>query len=207
MAKSAGSEAWRRFMASTDIDYERWHDGTPYDLAALAELEGDERDEAEAWLLARADEDWRDQEGLLALGTSRGRQAVIRQLRHGTIVMRLAAARRLSPDPTLGADVEAAVIDGLAVAEFGGGLTDAFELAVASPTPPVRDALFRACLRRETAVHAAAALDFLHGRSKEPFDWDRRPFYLQFNDDDPRVRRAAFRELCRTCGEDAGKYL
>jgi hypothetical protein len=201
------SAAFERFMASTDIDYARWHDGVPYDLEALAQLEGDERAEIERWLLARADEDWRDLEGLLALGTERGRDAVVDQLRHGSIEQRLAAARRLPPDPALEPDRERAVLDGLREAEFVTGLRFALDLALANPTPAVVDALFRAALRRESAVHAAAALAFVHGHAKEAFDWDRRPFYLQFNDDDPAVRAAAFRALCRECGVAPETYL
>ena len=195
-------------MASTDIDYERWHDGVPYDLEALGELQGDERTAAEAWLLERAGSDWRDLEGLLALGTPRARAAVVGQLREGTIAQRLAAARRLPPHPAIEADREAAVVAGLAEARFGTGLTDAFDLAIATPTPPVVEALFRTALRGEDgAVHAAAALAFIHGHAKEAFDWDRRSFYLRFNDADPDVRRTAFRELCAECGVDPAGYL
>jgi hypothetical protein len=71
------------------------------------------------------------------------------------------------------------------------------------------EALFRAALRDEgeAAVHAAARLAYIHGKAKEPFDWDRRPFFLQFGDADPAVRRAAFAQLCRECGVDATRYL
>jgi ATP-dependent DNA ligase len=55
-----GSAAQERFLASTDIDYERWHEGTGYDLDALRELDPDERFRTEQWLLARAGQDWRD---------------------------------------------------------------------------------------------------------------------------------------------------
>lgn len=201
------SAAFERFIASTDIDFDRWHDGMPYDLDALRELEGDERVDVEAWLLARAGEDWRDLEGLVALGTQAGRAAVENQLRHGRIEQRLAAARRLPPDPGIEAHRERAVVDGLLSAEFVTGLRFALDLAIESPTPAVLDALFRAALRRESAVHAAAALAFVHGHAKEAFDWQRRDFYLRFNDDDPEVRVAAFRELCAECGVDPKPYL
>jgi hypothetical protein len=201
------SLAFQRFMASTDIDYERWHDGVPYDLDALRELTGDERVEAEDWLLARAAEDWRDLEGLLALGSERGRAAVVAQLRYGSIAQRLSAARRLPADPAIAIDRERAVLDGLREAEFGTGLTDALDLAVANSTRAVIDGLLHACLRRETSAHAAAALEFLDGRAKEMFDWDRRDFYLRFNDDDPAVRVAAFRELCAGRAVDPEPYL
>jgi hypothetical protein len=193
-------------MASTNIDYERWHDGVPYDLDALRELTGAERDAAEAWLLARADRDWRDLEGLLALGSARARAAVVGQLRGGTLEMRLSAARLLGPDPTLAVDREAAIIAGLGEAAFGSGLKDALDLAVAEPTPAVIDALFRAALRKESAVHAGAALAYLHGHAKEPFDMARRPFFLQLVDADPAVRRGAFEALCRECGVDPARY-
>jgi hypothetical protein len=196
-------------MTSTDIDYERWHDGVPYDLAAIAELEGDERAEIEGWLLGRAGEDWRDLEGLLALGTPRAREAVVKQLRCGTTEMRLAAARRLPPDPAIESDREAAIVNGLMKATLLTGMSKAIDLACAHPTPAVVEALFWSILRpdRETAVHAAALLAFLHGNAKEAFDWDRRPFFLRFGEPDPAVRRAAFIELCRECGVDPARYL
>lgn len=203
------SAAYERFMASTDIDYERWHDGVPYDVDALADLRPDERPAVESWLLARAGNDWRDLEGLLALGTARGRAAVVHQLRHGTIEMRLAAARRLPEDPAIEADREQAIIDGLGTSTVMDGLTTALDLAEEHRTPKVMDALFRAAMRDDhvMAVHAAALLLFLHGRAKEEFDWDRRPFFLQFGDDDPEVRRVAFEQLCHECGVDPARYL
>jgi hypothetical protein len=203
------SAAYERFMASTDIDYERWHDGVPYDLDAIGELRGAERAEVEQWLLTRAGSDWRDLEGLLALGTEHARSAVVNQLRYGSIEMRLAAARRLPPDPAIEAAREAAIVDGLATSTVMDGLTTAIDLATEHPTPNVIDALFRAALRDDhvMAVHAAALLMYLHGNAKEPFDWDRRPLYLQFGDDDPKVRRVAFEQLCRECGVDPQRYL
>ena len=201
--------AFDRFMASTDIGYDQWHDGEGYDLDALAELTGAERAAAEAWLLGRADRDWRDIEALVALGTAQARDAVVNQLRHGTIELRLAAARRLPEDPAIEEDREAAIVDGLATATVMNGLTTALDLAAEHRTAPIIDALFRAALRddRLMAVHAAALLLFLHGKATEPFDWDRRSFTLQFGAEDPKVRRAAFEQLCWECGADAAHYL
>jgi hypothetical protein len=203
------SQSFQRFLASTEITYEQWHDGMGYDLGALAELEGRDRDEAERWLLARAGSDWRDIEGLLALGTAPARDAVVDQLRHGPIEQRLAAARRLPPDPAIEADREAAIVAGLAESTVMNGLTTALALAAEHRRPVVMDALFRATLRddREMAVHAAALLAFLHGTAKEEFDWDRRQFFLQFADTDQAVRQAAFQRLCRECGVDPARYL
>jgi hypothetical protein len=200
------SAAFERFMASTDIDYDRWHDGVPYDLDAVRELEGDERAEAETWLLVRAKEDWRDLEGLLALGTDRGRSAVVAQLRSGTIQQRLAAARRLPPNPEVEADRERAVLDGLRTAEFVTGLRTVLDLALAKPSGAVIEGLLDAALRRESGVHAAAALVFLHGQANEAFDWDQRPFFLRFGETDAE-REAAFRELSLVCKVDPEPYL
>jgi hypothetical protein len=203
------SPAYERFMASTNIDYTRWHDGEPYDLDAIAELRGAERAEVEQWLLTRSGEDWRDLEGLLALGTDHARAAVVNQLRYGKIELRLAAARRLPEDPAIEPDREAAIVEGLATSTVMDGLTTALDLEAEYRTPKVMDALFLAALRVDhvMAVHAAALLLFLHGKAKEAFDWDRRPFFLQFGDDDPKVRRVAFVQLCSECGVDQARYL
>jgi hypothetical protein len=66
----------------------------------------------------------------------------------------------------------------------------------------VIDALFRGLLKRDggTAVHFSAMLMFLHGKAASSFDWDHRPFFLQFNTEDPAERRRCFRELCDRIG-------
>ena len=90
------------------------------------------------------------------------------------------------------------------------GLSYALDLAETyRDAPGVMDELFRAALRddREVAIHAAALLAYLHGNAKEAFDWDRRPFYLRFADEDPTVREAAFRELCAECGVNHEPFL
>jgi len=203
-------------MASTAIDYEKWHEGEGYDLDALRSLSGSERDDAEGWLLARASNDWRDLEGLLALASPTARAAVIGQLRHGKLEQRLWAARFLTDGPDAAAtdsafeaDRETAVLDGLASATFYGGLTQALDLATELRTPAMVDALFRACFRDEgeAAVHAAARLAYIHGKATEEFDWDLRPLFLRFNTPDRREREEAFRELCSLCAVDPRPYL
>lgn len=206
---SQRSPAYERFLASTEIGSEQWHDGIGYDLDALGQLTGEERGVAEAWLVGRADRDWRDVEALVALGTETALEAVRRVLRTGSIELRLAAARALPDDPVIEAEREAAIVAGLGEATAMGGLSRALDLAAEHRSPAVIDALFRATLRddREMAVNAAALLAFIHGTAKEAFDWDRRPFYLHFGEADPAVRRAAFEQLCRECGVDPAKYL
>lgn len=204
-----GSAAYERFMASTDIDYDRWKEGEGYDLEALRSLEGAERDDAEQWLSDRAGNDWRDLEALLALGSWRARAAVIEQLRRGSTEQRLWSARFLAGDPLLAADREAAVVRGLEQALLYGGLSLALDMATEERTPAMIDALFRAAMRDEgeAAVHAAARLAYVHGKAKEPFDWELRPLFLRFGEADRAARDVAFRELCALIGADPTKYL
>lgn len=206
---SGRSDAFDRFMASTNIDYEAWHDGVGYDLEALKAVEGEDRAEAERFLLERAGSDWRDLEALLALGTRTARAAVIEQLRTGRLEQRLQAAKYLGNDPNLEADREAAVVAGLGEAVFYGGLSVALDLATELRTPAMVEALFRASLRDEgeAAVHAAARLAFIHRKAREAFDWELRPLFLKFNTADRGERTRAFRELCTLCGVDPGPYL
>ena len=203
------SEAFDRFMASTAIDYDAWHDGVGYDLDALRELTGEDQATAERFLLERAGSDWRDLEALLALRTPAAREAVVDQLRTGRLEQRLWAAKYLGDDPKLRDDREAAVVAGLKEAVFYGGLSVALDLATELRTPAMIQALFRASLRDEgeAAVQAAARLAFIHRKAKEEFDWELRPLFLKFNTADRGERTRAFRELCKLCGVDPGPYL
>jgi hypothetical protein len=206
MARSA---AFEKFMSSTDIDYEAWHDGVGYDLEALGSLAGPEREEAERFLLDRAGSDWRDLEGLVTLGSDAAREAVVNQLRSGRPEQRLWAARFLGDDPALRGDREAAVIEGLEKTEFLSGLSVALDLATELRTPAIVEALFRTALRGEGegAVHAAARLAYIHRKAKEPFDWELRPLFLKFNSEDRGERIRAFRELSKLVGVDPTPYL
>jgi hypothetical protein len=203
------SSAYDRFMASTEIDYERWHEGIGYDLDALGAMDPDERFRTEHWLLVRAGQDWRDLEALLALGSDAARAAVVEQLRAGKLEQRLQAARLLRDDPTLTGEIEAAAVAGLESALLYDGLSIALDLATTHRTPALIDALFRAALRDEgeAAVHAAARLAFIHGVAKEEFDWELRPLFLRFNTQDRAEREVAFRELCALCKVDPEPYL
>ena len=64
------TSAYEQFVASMKITYEKWHDGDGYDLAALAALEGAEREEITQLLIdrSRTRPDWREIDALAMLG-------------------------------------------------------------------------------------------------------------------------------------------
>jgi hypothetical protein len=118
------------------------------------------------------------------------------------LVLNTSCAKPLDPPhpPHLVSDDEntASLVEALEHAEFYGGLTQALDQAEGFHPPRVVDALFRGLLKREgeNAVHFAAMLMFIHGKASTSFDWDQRPFFLQFHTEDRADRRRHFRELC-----------
>jgi hypothetical protein len=121
-------------LASTDIDYERWHDGVGYDLAALAALEGRDRAEAERWLLARAGSDWRDLEGLLTVATGERTPAMLDAL--------LRACLRDEGEAAVHAAARLAFIHGKAKEAFDWELRPLF-LRFNTPDRTERESAFR----------------------------------------------------------------
>ena len=206
MSTPEGADPAARFIASMTLDYEKWHDGIGYDLDALRAVPGDERADLEALLIARVPRDWRDIEALGFLGTPAARDAVRAALTDpDPHVHRLAAS---VVGPADDAPREALLVDALESAGFG-SLSATLEEAEAFHPPRVIEALLRGTLRRpgDVAVHFAALLYFLHGKSSEAFDWDHRPFFLRFNTTDRAEREAAFRELCETIGVESDGFL
>jgi hypothetical protein len=197
----AGSGAPDRFARSMAIDYEKWHDGIGYDLAALRAAAPDERAAIERMLLDHAPRGWRDVEALAALATPRARAALRAWMSDGSTEVRLAIARH-APELVDERQRVASLVRALETAEFYGGLTQALDEAAGLHPPEVVAALLRGARERdgEAAVHFAALLLFLHGKADAPFDMAQRPFLLRFNTAEPDDRAAAFAELCRRIG-------
>src|SRR5262245_50986765 len=78
------SEAYKRFKASMIIDYGKWRDGEPYDIAALADVTPEERDLLTDEIIERGSLDWRDVEALRALGTEQALKRVGKAARQQT---------------------------------------------------------------------------------------------------------------------------
>lgn len=187
------------------IGYEEWHEGTPYDLDALAGLEPAELREVEEQLVARGAVDWRDVQALDALGTERALTTLERALSSKDLAIRLEAAERLHRRNLLeGPRFDELLVQSLAEATLLNGMTRALGLAEKHATPAVLEQLL-ACAQRgndDIRCHAAALLHYLFGHAKSPFDWDKRPFYLRFVSKDRSERHAAYVELCREIGVD-----
>ncbi len=192
-----------RFIHSMERNRERWHDGIGYDLDALAAASPDARQAIEELLLRQRPRSWHDIQALAALDTPRARAAILAALDDPDAMVRAAvtrfAATRIAED-----DRTAALVRGLETADFYGGLTQVLAQVEEFHPPPVIEALLRGVLTRkgEVAVHFAAMLMFLHGKAREPFDWNLRPFFLTFHTEDAAERAAAFEELRARIGAD-----
>jgi len=198
----------KRFERSMVVDFDAWHDGTGYDLAALAALSGADRDAVEALLLARSPLTWRDIEALAALDTPAARAALQRALEGPDPDVRLAVCTHA---PSLAGEAAraAVLVEAIRTGVVYGGLTQALLEAEEFHPPEVVDALLAGALEREgeVAVHLAALALYLHGGAAEPFDWEHRPFFLRFHTEDRAEREAAFRDLCTRCGRDPSSWL
>jgi hypothetical protein len=190
-----------RFRESMEMNYDRWHDGTGYDLDILKTCTRAERLEIEGLIAGSPVTDWRDVEALAALDTRRAHDR-LREALHSDD-HRLAMAV-LQEAPKLFTDGErtAALVAALEVAEIYTGLTQALEILIEYHPPEVIAALFRGLREREggCAVHFAARLMYLHGKAKEPFDWEQRPFFLRFHTEDRAERESVLHELCALMG-------
>lgn len=198
---AARSEAHTRFIASMDMDFDKWHDGTDYDLEALGELEGAERQEVEKMLLRRAGNDWRDKEALAALGSKAAVAALKSQFKDGrTLRDRVDAAAELLDLGKLD-DVAPILSDALRVDGDFSVFSRAMDLVGWHKVIATLPALLAVAEKGpgEKAVHAAAMVCFLKGVTEEPFDWEMRPFFLRFNEGETE-RRKAFAELVEKLG-------
>jgi signal transduction histidine kinase len=194
----------QRFISSMSIDYEKWHDGIGYDLDALAEIKehgGADLQTVEQMLCARAMQDWRDVEALVALDTPRARAAIHQALESGDRVTRVHAAEALHQAREMSDEHLAQFLSRELREpdlEILIGFSQLLDLVEHHPSQRVRDALLW-CAKNRTgiAAHCAAMLYYHAGIAKEAFGWEYRPLFLRFNqDNDLADRQRAFKELC-----------
>jgi len=186
-----------RFKLSMEIDYERWRDGVGYDLEALREATPSERKEIEDVIITRSELDWRDIEALAEINTPRSRAAIKSAASKSNIETSIAAIRYARKLFTDGERISI-IVDALRAAKLYGGLSQALDIVADFHPQEVVSELLRGVKQREgdVAVLYAAMLFYIYGKSKEPFDWEERPFLLSFNTEDSADRHEAYLELC-----------
>jgi hypothetical protein len=203
MTATERSPAYQKFIDSMKLTGAELRDGTGYDMEALASVTEKERTQLAALLAERLETwpDWREIEALKVLGTLRARRAIRAVLRSGNLELRMRAAEALLE---LGetADLEGAIVQALRKTTLLNGLSLAIDLAEQHPSPRIEQVLLERALHgnEDQRIHCAALALYLGGKADEPFDWNHRPFFLQFIEDDRRTQVQAYRELCRRLG-------
>lgn len=202
------SHVVQRFRASMELDYEKWREGTGYALDLIDKAGPEDRTAIEALLLGRGVRDWRDVEALARLDSPRTRALLRDTLLHASAEL-AAAVTRHAPDLASEGEKASVLVRALEETDFYGGLTQALMQVESFHPPAVVDALLRGVLGRTggAQVHFAAMLLFIHGKSAAAFDWDVRPYVLQFNTTDSKMREALFRDLCEKLGIDPEAYV
>jgi hypothetical protein len=200
---SAFSPAYIAFVGSMNMTVEKWREGIGFDLAALKEVTDSERDSLVRTLAERLEEDgdWREIEALGAIGTPEATDVIRHAVEHGSPEIRLRAAEQLTKmnEP---ADLESAIIEALRKTSLFGGLSEALDMAEEHPSPRIQETLLDLALNgdEEQRIHCAALALYLGGKADEAFDWNHRPFFLRFADNDRRVQIEAYKELCVRLG-------
>ena len=185
------------------ITADQWRDGIGFDLDSLAALSASEKDSLTPLLANRLAEhgDWRDMEALAAIGTPAAKSAIRQALNSSNLETQLHAAKQLSEigEPV---DLEGIIIAALRGTGLSSGLSQALDFAEQHPSPRLQQALLHLALNgtEDQRIHSAALALYHGGKADEAFDWNHRPFFLRFGDDDRRVQIEAYRELCARLG-------
>jgi hypothetical protein len=201
----AHSDAYRRFLDSTQVSRAGWRDGDGYDLESLAQVEGEERLDAECLLLERIKSSggWREIESLARLGTPGAKQAIRDVAAADTAdwTTRLHAAEQLAE---WGEDIQVDryILPALRVSRMNAAASYALDAAVRFPAAYLRNGLLDLARdgAEEVRPHAAALSLFLAGKSEAPFDWNQRPFFLRFATKDREELARAHLELRELVG-------
>jgi hypothetical protein len=197
-----------RFRASMKIDFDKWHDGTGYDIGLFEQASPDELKEIENILLPRCGDDWRSVEALAALDSDRANEALRQTLSTADASVRM-AIHRYAPTLPSHAQRIATLVQVLERASLHENLSAALDEVADFHPPEIVAALMRGLMAHDGSVacHFAAMLCFVHGKAASAFDWDQRPFFLRFNTDNLVEREVAARELFATLGVDPGPYI
>ena len=191
------SPAYTRFKQSMMIDYDAWKDGTPYDIAALAEITAEERDLLTEEITQRGSLDWRDVGALRALATPNARKRISETAIEQTDGAGIEAFMDDIEQQGWTEAIERRFIDKLeAAASMTGALDRLYDIAEAHPTEAVLRQLFRnARNSRDPTVRYSMGAFLLylagHVESRYVFDTDHRPHLLDLNSSDYAAYKAA----------------
>lgn len=189
--------AYTRFKQSMILDYDKWKEGTPYEIAALSEITDEERTLLTDEICERSSLDWRDVEALRALATPKAIQRVGKAAERQTDGAGIEAFMDEIAHEGWTAEIETRFIEKLErAASMTGALDRLYEIAEAHPTPAVRTQLLRnARISSDDTVRYSmgAFLLYLAGHvdSHYVFDTDHRPHLLNLNSDDYKTYKAA----------------
>jgi len=189
------SPAYQRFKRSMMLDYDAWRDGTPYDVAALADVTEDERELFTDELCEKGSLDWRDVEALRALASPRalerlGKAAESQTDGGGIEAFMDEVSQSWTPE------VEARFIDKLErVQSMTGALDRLYDIAEAHPTPAVIAQLLRnARIHSDPVVRysvGAFLIELTGHDTRHTMDEAIRPHLLDLNSADYKTYKAA----------------
>jgi hypothetical protein len=186
-----------------EISYSDWRDGTSYDLEALRNITTAERIAAVEILSERlaATPNWRDIEALGLIDTPAARAAIRKAVENADSETRLHAAEELT-DLGEPVDLDDVIIEVLRTSDLSNGLSQAIDLAEEHPSPRIQEALLDLALEgnHDQRVHCAALALYLGGKADEAFDWNHRPFFLRFGEEERHTQIEAYKELCQRLG-------
>lgn len=195
--------AYQKFLISMHISYSDWRDGTGYDLEALKEITPAERIVAVDRLAGHlaGTPNWRDIEALGAIGSPAARAAIRKAMAKADPETRLHAATVLQ-DLGEPVDLDDVIIEALRTTDLSNGLSQAIDLAAEHPSPRIQETLLDLTLNGSEAqrIHCAALALYHGGKAEEPFDWNHRPFFLRFGEEDRETQIGAYKELCQRLG-------
>ncbi|MBV6522456.1 MAG: hypothetical protein MNPFHGCM_02604 [Gemmatimonadaceae bacterium] len=196
------SLAWQRFAASMRVDFDAWHDGTGYDIDAIAGLSAAERGMLREVMRSRLTNalrpaEWRDMETAAALGD----WPVLERIAESDDVEVRLRALRLLGDMDAAGDLVVSLLTG---DSHERALFAAFDLVSQYRTTAVRNALIER-VRRVDAYFIVAAMTLLENFCGCEDPWNERPALFEMQDEG--VSSAKLRLLLARCGGESGTQL
>jgi hypothetical protein len=179
----AATAAWTTFSASTEQDYDSWHDGIGFDLEALARMPALEQDLIRQWLRTRLEDrsrdvDLRDLEAAAALGET---ELLASLKRHSEPDVRL-RAKELLASP---GEVAEELCRTLSRSPSEDAVLGALDLVSSHATADVRAALIERVSKVDgTFINAAMVLLEVFGGVDDA--WSERPFLFEVQEQGKR---------------------